>query len=188
MFNSDTQWAAESFSWASRRWESICFSEATDPFNIRRAWKMWHWATSKIKGSYYNRSISKWNVLAGVDIYKYVLTFIYVRVCVCVCVGPVHISTCVRFQTSTSASLLYPLAPRVCVCVCAQSLLGSHRVNRARQTSALCVCLPANPRTSHPSFRVRYQAYEMNTHPQSMGFHLKARGINARPFCTPPTL
>lgn len=48
--------------------------------------------------------------------------------------------------------------------------------------------LSTNLCTSHPSFWVRYQANELRTHPQSMGFHLKARGINARFFCTPPTL
>lgn len=115
------------------------------------------------------------------NIYKYILIFI----CMCECVKApcVHILACICYSNINSlVSTLWPL------CMYAQSLLGSYRGNWARQTSMLCVCLPANPHTSHPSYRVRYQANEMNTHLQSMGFHLKAQGINARPFCTPPTL
>lgn len=177
---------AERFNWALCRWESICFPEVSVLIHLisGRPRKMWHWVTSKIKGAYYNSSISKWNsmcvLLYSAQIFQYVKC-----ICVRVCVGPMfpHIGMCMFSNiNSRLVTTLWPLY------MCAQSLLGSHRVNRARQTSMLCVCLPANPHTSHPSFRVRYQANEMNTHPQSMGFHLKARGINARPFCTPPTL
>lgn len=78
-----------------------------------------------------------------VDKYECMLTFVRVRR---PCVSTYR-HVYVFFFKHHQPPHCYPLA---LVYVCAQSLLGSHRVNRSRQTSTLCVCLPANPYTSTP--------------------------------------
>lgn len=135
---------------------------------------MWHWATSKkarepiITAAYPNEMCSQ------------ALIFICVRVWV-----SVRVWVCVRVCVSYRRVWFLPSGPRVCAC--ARSLLGSHRVNRARCTSMLGFCLLANPHTSHPSsFPVGYQANEMNTHPpppvDELSFGEKREALMRGPF------
>lgn len=107
----------------------------------------------------------------------------YLSVYKCLCVLCFLIS-CVCFQTSTTAPSL-PSVPRFCIRTAYWDPTESTESDRSPCYTPV---LSTNLCTSHPSFWVRYQANELRTHPQSMGFHLKARGINARFFCTPPTL
>lgn len=112
----------------------------------------------------------------------------YIQMKFNVCVVFMHInihlcarSACTCFFKRQQPPRLYPLAPRICVCTESAGILLSQQSGRPPRCVSVC---PLILTLGNPSYRVRYQANEMNTHPQLMGFHLKARGINAGPLIT----